>query len=35
MGKLPGRTGAFFFDRSYIEHIASDERNEAEALADE
>lgn len=33
MGKLPGRTGAFFFDRSYIEHIASVERNEAEVIA--
>lgn len=25
--KLPGRTGAFLFDRSYIEQIAADERD--------
>lgn len=28
--KLPGRTGAFLFDRSYIEQIAADERDAAE-----
>ena len=25
--KLPGRTGAFLFDRAYIEQIAADERD--------
>ena len=28
--KLPGRTGAFLFDRSYIEQIAAEERNAAQ-----
>lgn len=28
--KLPGRTGAFLFDRAYIEQIAADERDAAE-----
>lgn len=28
--KLPGRTGAFLFDRAYIEQIAADEREAAE-----
>lgn len=28
--KLPGRTGAFLFERSYIEQIAADERDAAQ-----
>lgn len=28
--KLPGRTGAFLFDRAYIEQIAADERDAAQ-----
>ena len=35
--KLPGRTGAFLFDRAYIEQIAADEHDAAQrrsALAD-
>lgn len=28
--KLPGRTGAFLFDRAYIEQIAADEREAAQ-----
>lgn len=28
--KLPGRTGAFLFDRAYIEQIAADERDATE-----
>ena len=35
--KMPGQTGQYLFDRSYIEQIAADEREAAErrsALAD-
>lgn len=34
IGKLPGRTGSFLFDRSYIEAVAAREREDASALAD-
>lgn len=32
--KLPGRTGAYLFDRAYIEGIAAREKTEAHQLRD-